>query len=51
MFTNTIYAVCQKYKLVKKQFLHNFHYEIVGWEVCDDLPQTFPTLANDLYNT
>ncbi len=47
MFTPTIYAMCPKYKLVEKHFLHNFHYQIMGWGVCDDLPQTFLTLAND----
>ncbi len=27
--------VCKMYKPMKEQFSHNFHYQIVGWEVCD----------------
>jgi hypothetical protein len=23
------------YETMRKQFLHNFHYQIMGWEVCD----------------
>jgi hypothetical protein len=27
--------MCKKYEPMKKQFSHNFHQQIVGWEVCD----------------
>ncbi len=28
--------VCKKHELMKEQFSHDFHYQIVGWEVCDE---------------
>jgi hypothetical protein len=27
--------MCKKYEPMNEQFSHNFHQQIVGWEVCD----------------
>jgi hypothetical protein len=33
-FKHTIY-VCKKHELMKKLFLHDLRYQIMGWEVFD----------------
>jgi hypothetical protein len=27
--------MCKTHELVKEQFSHGFHYQLMGWEVCD----------------
>jgi hypothetical protein len=27
--------VCEMYEPMKKWFSHDFHYQLMGWEVCD----------------
>jgi len=29
-------SMYKKHKLMKEQFSHDFYYQIVGWEVCDE---------------
>jgi hypothetical protein len=38
--------MCKKHKFMKEQ-LHNFHYQIVGWEICDEHPTTLEPLTCD----
>jgi hypothetical protein len=28
-------SMCEKRKFMKERFLHDFHYQIMWWEVCD----------------
>jgi hypothetical protein len=31
----TSMLMCETYKPMKEQFSHDFHYQIMGWEVCE----------------
>jgi hypothetical protein len=35
LFFKHMTSMCKTYKPMKKQFSHDFHYQLMGWEICD----------------
>ncbi len=40
--------VCKKYEPMKEQFSQDFHYKILGWEVCDMIMLTYDSSNSNL---